>query len=296
MLNVSKASDVRMLLGQLGIRPDRNLGQNFLVDDNVRQLIVSLAQVQPGERLLEIGPGLGVLTEGLLRAGGEVIAIEKDARLAAFLADRHSHDQRLAIVNADALAVDMTAILAGADASCAGRLAPRPVDRVIANLPYSVGSRILMEIFIARCRPQAVVVTVQKEVADRLAAPPGSSQYGLLSVWGQRVFDIWIDRSVHPRCFWPVPEVTSAIVVMHGTTAHELDRPAERFFRDITRLAFSHRRKQMKAILSRWPELRDKGDVGELLAGASVVGTARPESLTVEDWCRLALCLAGYSR
>lgn len=291
---VAKATEVRALLETLDVRPDKKLGQNFLVDANIRDIIVADAGLSPEDVVLEIGPGLGVLTEAILGQGVRVIAVEKDARLATFLAERHGDNPRLRIVAADALDLDLPRLLAGLD-DVAGMPSWGPVTRLISNLPYSVGSRILMDIFDAVVRPAILVTTVQREVADRLAATPSTEDYGLISVWAQRVYDVRLLRSLHPRCFWPVPEVTSAVVILKAHGEGELPPEALAAFRGLTKLAFSHRRKQLGTSLLGWAGIGDRPALARRLEAAGIEGSRRPETLNRVEWTRLARCFAAPS-
>ena len=149
------------------------MGQNFLIDGNIRDMIVKAADIQPNETVLEIGPGLGVLTEALLKQAGHVMAVEKDQRLHDIVQERFADRDNLELLHADALDLDLEArVQSGA-------------IKMVSNLPYSVGTRILMELIGARHRPERMVVTLQRDVADRMTAAHGGKVYGLLSIAAQ---------------------------------------------------------------------------------------------------------------
>jgi len=190
-MNLTSPSQVRAFLAEIGFTPSRRLGQNFLIDRNVLEIIVGTAELGSTDQVLEVGPGLGVVTEELVRRAGRVIAVEKDRRLFGYLEGKFKGVPTLSLVNADMLDID-TDELPGWD----GR-------KVVSNLPYSVGSRILVNLMSATASPERIVVTVQLEVAQRLVAPPGNKQYGVLSVWAQAGYDVRLVRKVSPGCFWP---------------------------------------------------------------------------------------------
>lgn len=273
-------SFIRAALQEIGLRPRKELGQNFLADANILELLVRLIQLPPGARVVEIGPGLGAITERLLAAGADVLAIEKDARLHAFLAAQFAAHPRLELRHLDALDLDAREAMAG------GR------DLLVSNLPYSVGSRILVDFLRADPPPRVIVVTVQKEVAERLAAAPGSRVYGTLSIWAQLGHDVTIRKTVSAGCFWPPPAVSSSIVELRRKD----DAPSLRhreFFFELTKAAFQARRKQLGTILQRLPDsLRLAGRaLPDLSASTGVSMELRPEDLGVEQWCRLSEAL-----
>jgi 16S rRNA (adenine1518-N6/adenine1519-N6)-dimethyltransferase len=205
--------------------------------------------------VLEIGPGLGVLTEELLNRGAEVVAVEKDRRLAARLKPSLGNPASLEVVSADALSYEP------ADG----------FDCMVSNLPYQAGTRILLELVQRRSLP-AMTVLVQSEVADRLAAPQGSKTRSLAGVWAQLDYDVKIVRKVSASCFWPRPEIGSSVVKL--VRHHRNDNVGEdvrRKFKWLTKRAFEHRRKQL----------------GSTFKGI-IESTARAEQLTNEDWLALA--------
>lgn len=266
-------SEVRRLLAELDFKPSRALGQNFLVDGNILREMLRLARVDKDDVVIEVGPGLGTLTEAMLAAGARVVAIEKDRRLAAFLRERLGGEQRFTLVEGDALEADLPARLAGA-------------TKFVSNLPYSVGSRILVELAQLQPPPKYAMVTVQKEVADRLAAKPRTPDYGVLSVLVQARYDVVVDKVVKPACFLPPPQVKSALVELFRLTEPRLDPASAAAFRRIVKGSFEHRRKQMATIFQKHLRL----EPGRL-AQAGIGAADRPERVTVDGWCELArLC------
>ncbi len=267
-MNLTSPSQVKAWCIDHGFHPNKVLGQNFLVDRNALEAIVDAAALPPGARVLEIGPGLGVLTEEMLRRGYAVTAIEKDPVLAERLAEALGNPPNLVVRAGDALDL----IKEGA---CDG------FPALVSNLPYQAGTRILLELTQrmggtrscasesgASAAPETAVVLVQTEVAERLAAGPGSKARGLAGVWVQLDYDVQLVRAVKASCFWPRPEVGSTVVRLtrhHRNDARAPDWRAR--FRQITKQAFEHRRKQLGAIF--------KG---------LVQSTARAEQLSNADW------------
>ena len=276
-MNLTSPSQVKAWCIDHGFHPNKVLGQNFLVDRNALEAIVDAAALAPGTRVLEIGPGLGVLTEEMLRRGLAVTAIEKDPVLAERLAEALGNPPGLTVRAGDAL--DLIK-----DGTCDG------FPALVSNLPYQAGTRILLELVqrigvdrtggaalvAAQDAPETVVVLVQTEVAERLAAGPGSKTRGLAGVWAQLDYDVQLVRAVKAACFWPRPEVGSTVVRLvrhHRNDALSPDWRAR--FRQITKQAFEHRRKQLGAIF--------KGQVQS---------TARAEQLSNDDWLAL---VSGFS-
>lgn len=277
-MNLTSPSEVRRTLASLGVHPTRRLGQNFLVDLNILNILVAAADLSARDAVLEIGPGLGVVTERLCAAARRVVAVEKDARLAAFLRERFAGSRSLQVVHGDALDEDLEARVRSG------------LGKVVSNLPYASGSRILAELSHVDPPPERIVVTVQQEVADRLRAPPSGRQYGLLSVWLQRCYAVQKPRTVSASCFWPRPEVRSAIVCL-SRVAHEPMAPRERAaFRGLTRYAFSQRRKQLATVLGRAPAPlgRRPDETRAFLVACGLDPRARPEDLPAGAWVRLS--------
>jgi 16S rRNA (adenine1518-N6/adenine1519-N6)-dimethyltransferase len=282
-MNLTSPAQVREWCRGRDFHPNRTLGQNFLIDRNVRDAIVSAAGVRAGQRVLEVGPGLGVLTTALLAAGAAVTAVEKDTRLAAWLAESLDGAAGFTLLAADALDLGPDRLLAAG------------FDATVSNLPYSVGTRILLDLALHPASPPRHTVTVQREVAERFAAPAGAPARGQAGVWLQRLYDVALVRAISPTCFWPQPEVASALVRLERHDRHPLPPPAAACFLAVTRQAFLHRRKQMPVTLrGAPPPLRRDAEAGRrLLAACGIDPQARPETLDVAQWCALASALAA---
>ena len=266
--------EIRALAAEFGIRPTKTLGQNFLHDANTIRRIVRTAELEPGERVLEVGPGLGSLTLGLLEDGHPVTAIEIDPVLAGALprtVGQHLPGADLTVVQADALAVT----------SLPG---PAPMA-LVANLPYNVAVPVLLNLLVAFPALRTALVLVQAEVADRLAAPPGSKVYGVPSVKAAWFGSVKRAGAVGPAVFWPVPNVDSGLVrlVRHdppATTASRLEVFA------VIDAAFAQRRKMLRSALAGWAGSPAAAEAAIAAAGANP--QARGETLTVHQFAKIA--------
>ena len=284
-------AQVREISAVLGVQPTKKLGQNFVHDAGTVRRIVAAAEVQPGDVVLEVGPGLGSLTLGLLEAGAAVCAIEIDPLLAmnlshtarafqpgAFPADANA---RLAVVLADALEVTDWA-------DCEERAGlsgwPAPTH-LVANLPYNVAVPILLHLLAALPSLQSVLVMVQSEVADRLVAGPGGRTYGIPSVKTAWYGPAKRAGSIGRAVFWPAPNVDSALVRVTVTPPRGSDHLRRTTF-TIVDHAFAQRRKMLRAALRGWVD--DPAEIAALLGRAGVEPTARGETLTIDDYVRIA--------
>jgi len=283
-MNLTSPSQVKSWCIENGFHPSRALGQNFLIDRNVLEAIVAAARVEAGCRVLEIGPGLGVLTEALLHAGASVTAVEKDARLAARLVEAFGCPA-LRVVVADALEVSLDDLFTP------------PFDCCVSNLPYSVGTRILLDIARHPSAPRSLTVLVQTEVAARFAAHAGDAERGQAGVWLQLDYDVTIVRAVKASCFWPRPEVGSTLVRLDRRPC-PLAAAERRMFEVLTRHAFMHRRKQMRAVLRNAPAPigRDDEELARIFAAVGVDAHDRPEMLSNAQWVALTGELAQRSQ
>ena len=272
--NLTRPSEVRALLTQLDFHPSRVLGQNFLIDRNILNILLDAAELRPDDAVVEVGPGLGVLTAALLERAAAVTAVEKDNRLAPYLRARFADEPRLTLIHSDVLECDLPALF------------PRPGGKLVANLPYAIAARLLVELTALPHPPATIVVTIQREVADRLAAAPATDDYGLLSILMQRHYAVATVKHVAPSCFWPPPEVHSSIAKLVRRPA-PLGGPADELaLRDLLRHAFSRRRKTMAR------SLRDLvADPLPALAQAGIAPTARAEELPPEAWPALLRAL-----
>lgn len=274
-------AEIRDLAELLDVTPTKKLGQNFVIDANTVRRIVRVAEVQPGDSVVEIGPGLGSLTLGLLEAGAQVTAVEIDGRLAAQLPLTVGQlapeaAERLTVVHRDALAVD--------------ELPADPV-RLVANLPYNISVPVLLHFLEHFPSLRSGVVMVQAEVGHRIAAQPGSKVYGAPSVkaaW----YGVWRTAGqVSRQIFWPVPNVDSVLV---GFERHD-NPPGDEQLRKRTfalvDAAFQQRRKTLRQALA--PVFGDPTAAADALERAGLSPTLRGEQLALADFARLAAVSAG---
>jgi 16S rRNA (adenine1518-N6/adenine1519-N6)-dimethyltransferase len=267
---------VERYLRRHGLRARKSLSQNHLADGLILERIVEVAAVRPGERIVEVGPGLGILTAQLLAAGAEVTAVELDARLVAHLRDRFEGEARLTLVEDDFLDVAVAEVAAEPWA-------------LVANVPYHITSPILHHVLAADPRPTRFVMMVQKEVAERIAAPPGGLSY--LSVFVQYHAHVEVAFGVPAAAFEPAPEVDSAILV--GTTRER--RLAEEDEDELWRLVqagFRERRKMIHNVLARQLPGLDRERVDGGLAACGIAADRRPQTLSVEEWLALRAALS----
>ena len=276
-MNLTSPSQVKAWCIENGFHPNRVLGQNFLIDRNALEAIVDagLAGVakDSGATILEIGPGLGVLTEEILKRGCSVTAVEKDPVLAARLAESLGNPPNLNVVEADAL--DWISHSPFPIPHSPFPIPRSPFDAMVSNLPYQAGTRILLELVQRREIP-SMTVLVQTEVAERLAAKEGSKTRGLAGVWAQLDYDVKIVRKVAASCFWPRPEIGSSVVTLtrHDRNIALSDKERDVFHR-LTKKAFEHRRKQLGSIFK---------DL--------IQSSLRAEELANEDWINLSKGIA----
>ena len=269
--------EVSELLRARGIRPSKALGQNFLADGNVLDRIVDEARLAPGAGVVEVGPGLGALTARLLRAGARVTAVEKDPALQPLLEERFAGEPRFSLVRGDALETDLAALF-GAGAT-----------HLVSNLPYSVGSRVVLDAATCRRPPERMVLLLQKEVGRRFAAREGAPDRGSVSVALQRRYDVSLARDVPASCFVPRPEVVSSVVVLERHGRHPLSPEDSALFDSLVKAAFLHRRKQLASSMRSAGALSRSADfVRSALAAAGAEATARPEDLSLSQWLSLA--------
>jgi 16S rRNA (adenine1518-N6/adenine1519-N6)-dimethyltransferase len=266
------ASEIRSLAQELDLRPTKSLGQNFVVDANTCQKIVRIAEVKSGERVLEIGPGLGSLTLAILQVTSEVSVIEIDARLASRLPETISAHGAppVDVINADALSIKELRF---------------PPKKLVANLPYNVSVPVLLHFLELFPSIESGVVMVQYEVADRLAAKPGSKIYGVPSAKAAWWCDVELSDSVSRSVFWPVPNVDSALVSFKRR-APIGDEELRRSTFQLIDSAFGKRRKMLRSAISAL--IGSSNEAEALLIEAGIDPTARGESLDISQFARLA--------
>jgi 16S rRNA (adenine1518-N6/adenine1519-N6)-dimethyltransferase len=265
-------NDIKRLLADHGLRPKKKFGQNFLHDANHMQKILDAAQLAPGDVVLEVGPGTGALTERLGEAGARVVAVEIDRDMQPILESRLGGNDAFTLHVGDALDgkhainAEVLGLLSGQAATF----------KLIANLPYNIASPLMANLAVDHLEMTGAVVMIQKEVADRLLASPGTKAYGPLGVLIQALFEVERVGVLKPGCFYPPPSIDSAVVALHRrATPMCADAKA---LGALLHTLFSKRRKQLGSILGR-----------DAILPEGVEPNMRPERLTVEQLCELAV-------
>jgi len=279
----------RQLLRQFGFKPKKRLGQHFLIDEAVLERILSAAELSPGDIVVEVGPGLGILTEGLARRGARVIAVELDSRLVALLKKRLAAFPDVKIVRADILEVAPRQLLQ--DNLPASELSRG--YKVIANLPYYITSPVLSHFLEAQPRPSKMVVMVQKEVGEAIAATPGKMR--LLSVKTQFYSQPAIISYVPAASFYPPPKVDSVILRLDVYSQPPIEVSDVAGFFDIVMHGFGAPRKQLRNALAHSLEM-PPSQVALLLEKAGIEAKRRAETLSLEEWRELWKILAPFTK
>ena len=264
----------RYILKTFNIHMSKKLGQNFLIDADIVRGIVDAADIRPGERVLEIGPGIGTLTQGLAEAGAEVTVVELDKKLPAVLAKTLEGYENVRIVQGDILKVNIPEIMGS-----------EPF-KVAANLPYYITTPIIMTLLERRLPISRLVTMVQKEVADRMVAEPGTKAYGALSVAVQYYTQPHVELDVPPRSFIPAPEVDSVVIVCDVREEPPVTVADEKLFFRVVRAAFGQRRKTLSNALK--GAGFDKELIRTALPAAGIDGTRRGETLSLTEFAAIA--------
>jgi 16S rRNA (adenine1518-N6/adenine1519-N6)-dimethyltransferase len=272
--DISKPSGLTAVLQRHGIGLSKSLGQHFLIDKNHLAKIVSAAAIQPGETILEIGPGAGVMTRLLSAAAKQVYTIELDHRMISVLDETLADLDNVTVVQGDALSVDWGIAFSNDS-----------VTRLVANIPYQITSPLLIRILESNPPFEHATVLVQKEVAERVVAPAGSKVYGALSCVAQFMCDCHISSVVPRGVFYPPPKVDSAVLNLHPHNKFN-DISIDEFTR-ITRAAFNQRRKTLRNSLTSGLGWSDD-NLYSVLDKTSVSSDARPEQVTVEQFYDIA--------
>ncbi len=280
----SLLAQTRGLLRRSGLRAKKGLGQHFLIDEEVLRLIISAAELTATDVVMEVGPGLGVLTRELARQAGWVVAIELDSKLAAILKETLASFDNVAIINEDILDIDPASLLQEQKAKFPPEVTSPFGYKVIANLPYYITSPVLRHFLEASVKPRIMVVMVQKEVAEVIVAKPG--QMSVLSISVQFYGEPKIIGYVPAKCFHPAPEVDSAILRIDLYPQPIVAVTNERSFFELVRAGFAASRKQIGNSLAQGLGL-PKADVLSLLGAADIVPQRRAETLTLDEWARL---------
>ena len=280
MAYLGNAARTKEVLAKYNMSAKKKFGQNFLIDSHVLEGIVEAAGVTDEDLVLEIGPGIGSLTQYLAEAAGKVVAVEIDKTLLPVLADTLSEYDNVTVINEDILKVDLDEIVS--------ENGGRPV-KVVANLPYYITTPIIMKLFESRARIESITVMVQKEVADRMAAGPGGKDYGSLSLAVGYYAKAVTVMDVPPSSFIPQPNVGSAVVNLSRYAEPRVKVQDEKRLFEMVRTAFNQRRKTLSNSLSNNPALGvSRQEVTDALLKMGVDEKARGEILTLEQFAELS--------
>lgn len=258
-------TEVRQRLAELEIHPSKALGQNFLIDGNILDIIVEEADVRSNETVIEVGPGLGALTARLADRAGRLVAVEKDRRLAGYIREKFPEVE---LIVGDAVKVELPAC-----------------DKVVANLPYNISTPILERFVEGEPKPRRMVLTLQREVAVRLAATPRHKDYGALTLFTQLCYHVTVVHVVSAKCFFPAPTVESAVVALDRREPRVKLLPGAPFH-EIVRNGFNQRRKMLRKLVA---------GADEALRAQGLSATVRAEELSLEQWITLANALRPAS-
>lgn len=273
-MNLLDITTIKKLIRDNHIHPDNKSGQNFLVDDKVLKAIIEKANIKPGETILEIGPGFGVLTEALLSSGAKVVAVERDRALAGYLRRRFRATANFNLINADILRLDLADHIA-------------PPYRIISNIPYSITGKIINK-FVAGHgpKPTDMLILVQKEVGERICAQPG--KMSLLAIAVKLYGEPSLELSVPRACFWPVPRVDSVLLKIVNIKA-QTSYPIQDFkaFWRLAHFGFSSPRKQLHNNLAAGLGIRSEA-VKTTLHKLKIGEPARAQELSIDEWVKLS--------
>jgi 16S rRNA (adenine1518-N6/adenine1519-N6)-dimethyltransferase len=285
-------SEIQQLLAMAGVRPNKRLGQHFLIDLNLMNKLIEAADIHSDDVVLEVGCGTGSLTQELAERAGKVIAVEIDRTLAEITIQLLADYKNVIILNTDVLenkhtiSPDVTNAIESARKDASGRFL------LVANLPYNAASGLMMNLITAPpdspLTPDAMYVTIQKEVAQRMTAKPGSKDYGTLSIFLDATGDVKLLRTLKPTVFWPQPQVNSAMI-SYIRSKEKVRRISDmKIFSSLIGLFMQHRRKMLKATARLAAEKLAEIDWPAIFEKCGIDPQKRPENLTPEDYITLA--------
>jgi 16S rRNA (adenine1518-N6/adenine1519-N6)-dimethyltransferase len=281
MANLGNPKNTIEVLQKYNFRFQKKYGQNFLIDTNILEEIIYSANITKDDFVLEIGPGIGTMTQYLCEAAKSVVAVEIDTSLIPILKDTLSAYDNVEVMNADILKVDIERLAREKNNG-------KPI-KVVANLPYYITTPIIMELFESRVPIDSITIMVQKEVADRMQVGPGTKDYGALSLAVQYYAKPEIVVNVPPSCFMPQPKVGSAVIRLTRHEKPPVDVEDEKLMFQIIRASFNQRRKTLANGLNNFPQIRlSKEQIQECILALGVPVTVRGEALTLEQFAQLS--------
>lgn len=282
MDRLSSHRKTKEVVDKHGFKFSKSLGQNFLIDDNVIDKILDGARLSEGDKIIEVGPGIGTLTREMGKIADKVVAIEIDKTLIPILKDTLDEFENIEVVNQDILKVDVQGLVNE-------KLSGGPV-KLVANLPYYITTPIVMKFLEEDIPVTDIVVMVQKEVADRMNAGPGTKDYGALSIAVQYYCDTEIVAKAPRHMFIPQPNVDSTVIGLHVREEKKYKVDSEEVFFKTVKAAFGQRRKTLLNALGTLGFL-DKDEIREVLQEANIDEKRRGETLSIEEFANLANCV-----
>ena len=278
-MEASLAYKTKKIVEKYGFSFKKNFGQNFLVDERVLGKIVSSAEISKDDVVIEVGPGIGTLTQALAKEAYKVVAVEIDTTLVPILGELLSDFDNIEIINEDILKVDVNAI---------AEKYPDKKIKMVANLPYYITTPIIMNVLENHIPVESITVMIQKEVAYRMKAQPSTKDYGSLSLAVQYYCEPYLVANVPQNCFMPRPNVDSAVIKLTGMDKPKVQVNNEKFMFEFIKAAFSQRRKTLvNCIFSSGLLTLSKDEIGKVLNGLGYDERVRGESLTLEDYGKI---------
>lgn len=289
MNRIATPEGTKAILNQYPFMFQKKFGQNFLIDPRVLDKIINAAEITKEDCVIEIGPGIGSVTQALLENAGKVISIEIDDQLIPILKEQYGHNEHFKLIHKDVLKVDLKKLIE--------EESPHRKIKVVANLPYYITTPIIMMLLENELPIESITVMVQKEVADRMASGPGSKQYGAITVAMNYYCSTSLVANVPQNCFMPRPNVDSAVIklTLHETPVVDVDNPKQML--SIIKAAFSQRRKTLLNTLASNGNLGlDKEMIKNILEESGIGASTRGETLLLQDYAMLSNFIDNYRK
>lgn len=281
MADLGSAKSTANIINKYGFSFQKRFGQNFLIDEHVLDKIVDAALIGKGDGVIEIGPGIGTMTQRLCEAASKVVAIEIDKELIPILSETMSGYDNVKIINADVMKTDLDKLIRDEFSGMS--------VKVVANLPYYITTPIVMSLLENHLPVESITIMVQKEVAQRMQAGPGTKDYGALSLAVQYYADTYIAANVPPNCFMPRPKVGSGVIRLTVRKEAEVEVADEKLMFSLIRAAFNQRRKTLVNAVTNFPGLDyTKEDIEKALAGLGISEKIRGEALSLQQFADLS--------
>lgn len=281
MADLGSAKSTANIINKYGFSFQKRFGQNFLIDEHVLDKIVDAALIGEEDGVIEIGPGIGTMTQRLCEAASKVVAIEIDKELIPILSETMSGYDNVKIINADVMKTDLDKLIRDEFSGMS--------VKVVANLPYYITTPIVMSLLENHLPIESITIMVQKEVAQRMQAGPGTKDYGALSLAVQYYADTYIAANVPPNCFMPRPKVGSGVIRLTVRKEAEVEVADEKLMFSLIRAAFNQRRKTLVNAVTNFPGLDyTKEDIEKALAGLGISEKIRGEALSLQQFADLS--------